>query len=95
MQCGYLMGRAEASLERFQEAVEEWHTCALSYLRYPFPWDETCPGCRRDMETYVRHEHLGMAYRLWGFTAIHQHYERHLKWVHERAEAYRHTGAFI
>ena len=75
--------------------MEDFHTCELSYLRYPWPLDQNCSGCRHQLENFVEWNHLEMAYRLFGWNAIINHMEADVKRRSDMAAARRNMGGGI
>jgi hypothetical protein len=74
--------------------TEVMHTCG-SDSRYPWPPDCDCPACRSRVEKFVESNHLELAYRLYGFQAMVDHYQRELNWRSEKARIARSLGSGI
>lgn len=68
-----MLAKAHFELGRYlgmAEAMEPLHTCKMQHLRYPWPLDPTCDGCRQTLEKYVKRLHLEIPYRLFGWDCV-------------------------
>ena len=82
-------------LGQMSAKAEEFHTCKLSHLRYPWPLDPECNGCRHQLERFVKQNHLWMAYKLFGWDTMIDHLAADVKRRSDMAAARRNMGANI
>jgi hypothetical protein len=75
--------------------VEDFHNCKMSHLRYPWPLDPSCDGCRHRLEKFVKACHLEIPYLLFGWDSMIDHLIRDVDRRARMAEAYRNQGSGI
>lgn len=63
MEAAYNLGRMSALMESF-------HNCKNAHLRYPWPMEESCPGCRKYMDRFVEENHLELPQALLGWETM-------------------------
>lgn len=82
-------------LGQMSAKVEDFHTCELSHLRYPWPLDPECNGCRNQLEKFVERNYLQIPYLLFGWDAMIDHLAADTKRRSDMAAARRNMGAGI
>ena len=87
---GRQMGRWEAAAEHIQDQI---HSCELGYLRYPWPLDRNCQGCRRTLAKFAERHHLDATLLDWD--TIVRLMEQDLLQKTEERSARLSMGAFI
>ncbi len=88
----FRMGQWSAKTEMM---AEHFHTCSQSYLRYPWPPEQGCPGCKIQLQKWVDRLYLKMPYLLFGWDAVVEAAERNIQLKIDQAHARRNMGAGI
>ena len=88
----YRMGQFSA---RSEMMIAQHHTCPQSYLRYPWPPEQGCPGCEHEIKKWVERLHLEMPFLLFGWSAVVEAAERAIQLKIDQAQARRQIGAYI
>jgi hypothetical protein len=88
----YRMGRFSAQADIM---ADQMHTCKCSYLKHPWPPEEGCLGCEREIQKWVKRFHLEIPYRLFGWQCVVDTAERATQRKIDQAVARRNMGAGI
>ena len=76
-------------------AANQIHTCKESHLRYPWPPQQGCSGCEREIQKWAKRFHLEMPLLLFGWQAVIDEAERAIQRKIDQAEVNRNKGAYI
>lgn len=88
----FRMGQYSAKAEMM---AEQLHTCRQNCLRYPWPPEQGCPGCKIQIQKWVDRLHLEIPYLLFGWDAVVETAERNIQLKIDQAHARRNMGAGI
>jgi len=80
---------------RAEIMAEQHHTCQQSHLRYPWPPEKGCPGCKHEIQKWVDRLHLEMPFLLFGWDAVIDAAERAIQLKIDQAHVRRNMGAGI
>ena len=88
----FKLGRFSAQADMM---IDDMHSCDQSHLKHPWPPQEGCKACDREIQRWVKRLHLQVPFRLFGPECVIQSADKALQRKINQAQARRNMGAGI